>query len=426
MRRPQGHHLALMVLAIALAGGRAEAEESLAQSIFRAPAGAVVVVAPGVHHGGLKLTRPIVLVGRPGAVIDGDGTGDVIRISAPNVTVRNLVIRDSGTSLTDTNAGIYVEKRASGARIEDNSLSRVLFGVYLDGPAGTQVIGNRIREVAGLRQEDRGDGIHMWDDTGVLVKDNDVGGTRDGIYIYVSPHNRIVGNVIHDVRYGVHYMFSNYDLLQGNRSYHNIAGFALMQSEHLRIIDNVSQEDEEYGLLLNYITFSELTGNRVRDVLGKADYGNGAVAGTPGKGIFVYNSEDDRFRGNVIADCPIGIHMTAGSEDNVFYRNSFIGNRVQVKYVQNASEEWSWHGVGNYWSDYLGWDFQGKGIGDAPYRPNDGVDVLLWKYPQASLLMSSPAILMLRLVQQAFPVFTPPGIVDSHPLMKPPGADRGA
>ena len=424
MRGLLGHRFALAVLAIALASGRADAQ-TLARIIARAPAGTVVVVSPGVHHGDFKLTRPILLVGTPGAVIDGDGRGDVIRISAPDVTVRNLTIRDSGTSLTDMNAGIYVEKRASRARIEDNRLSRVLFGIYLDGPSGASVIGNQVREVAGLRQEDRGDGIHMWEDTRALVKDNDIGGTRDGIYIYISPHNRIVGNAIHDVRYGVHYMYSNHNLLEGNRSYHNVAGFALMQSNHLRIIGNVSEEDEEYGLLLNYITFSELTGNLVRKVSGDTDYGNGAVRGTPGKGIFVYNSEDDRFKGNVIADCPIGIHMTAGSEDNVLYENSFIGNRVQVKYVQNVTEEWSWQGTGNYWSDYLGWDLRGRGVGDAPYRPNDGVDVLLWKYPQASLLMSSPAILVLRLVQQAFPVFTPPGIVDSHPLMKPPAADRG-
>jgi nitrous oxidase accessory protein len=425
MVRARSLWLALAVIALTGRGPLA-AGQSLARVVADAPAGAVVTVSRGVHHGGLKLTRPITLVGRPGAVIDGDGKGDVIRISSPNVIVRGLTLRGSGTSLTDENAGIFVEKKASGARIEDNDLSHVLFGIYLDGSTGTRVIGNRIRGMSELRVPDRGDGIHLWNDTGVVVQGNDVGGSRDGIYIYVSPHNRIVGNVIHDVRYGVHYMFSNHDLLENNRSYRNVAGFALMMSDHLRIIGNVAEHDEEYGLLLNYITYSELADNRVRNVRGDTGFGGFLIPGGAGKGLFVYDSEHDRFHGNLIEKCPIGVHVTAGSDDDEFYDNAFIGNRIQVKYVQNEPEEWSRHGVGNYWSDYRGWDFEGDGIGDVPYQPDSGVDVLLWKYPQASLLMSSPAILVLRLVQRAFPVFTPPGIVDSHPLMKPPAPDRGA
>lgn len=417
--------LALVALAL-VGGGSAAAAQSLARMVAAAPPGAVVTIGPGVHHGGLKLTRPITLVGRPGAVIDGDGKGDVIRISSPDVVVRGLTLRDSGTSLTDENAGIFVEKQAADAQIENNRLTGVLFGIYLDGAAGTRVIGNRIRGMTGLRVADRGDGIHLWDDTGAVVQGNDVGGARDGIYIYVSPRNRIVGNIVHDVRYGVHYMFSNHDLLENNRSYRNVAGFALMMSDHLRVIGNVAADDEEYGLLLNYITYSDLADNRVRNVRGEAEIGGFVIPGGAGKGIFVYDSEHDDFHGNSIERCPIGIHVTAGSDDDSFYDNAFIGNRIQVKYVQNETEEWSRHGVGNYWSDYLGWDFKGNGIGDVPYRPNSGVDVLLWKYPQASLLMSSPAILVLRLVQRGFPVFTPPGIMDSHPLMKPPAADGGA
>ncbi len=415
------------LVALALAGsGPVAAAQSLARVVAGAPSGAVVTVSPGVHHGGLKLTRPITLVGRPGAVIDGDGQGDVIRISSPDVVVRGLTLRDSGTSLTDENAGIFVEKQAADVRLEDNRLTHVLFGIYLDGPAGTRVIGNRIRGMTGLRVPDRGDGIHLWDDTGALVQGNDVGDARDGIYIYVSPHNRIIGNVIHDVRYGVHYMFSNRNVLENNRSYRNVAGFALMMSNHLRIIGNVATDDEEYGLLLNYVTYSDVADNRVRNVSGERQAGGFAIPGDAGKGLFVYDSESDRFHGNLIEQCAIGIHVTAGSDDDEFYDNAFVGNRIQVKYVQNETEEWSRGGVGNYWSDYLGWDLEGHGIGDVPYRPNSGVDVLLWKYPQASLLLSSPAILVLRLVQQGFPVLMPPGIVDSHPLMRPPAADGGA
>lgn len=411
----------LALLALALAGAAAaDATDPLARAVANAPAGAEIRVSPGVHRVNLVLDRPVTLVGEPGAILDGGVKRDVIRIASSDVTVRDLVIRDSGTDLTAENAGIFVERKARRVTIAGNTLENVLFGVYLDGPADVQVLDNRIRGVAGLRLPDRGDGIHLWNDTGVEVRGNEISGTRDGIYIYVSPHNRIVGNRMHDLRYGIHYMYSNHNLIAGNTTTRTTAGYALMQSDHLKVLGNRSIDDRSYGFLLNYVTYSELAGNVVRGTTGEQGLNAEVIPGAEGKGVFVYNSVFNRFHGNVVEGCPIGIHVTAGSDHNEIYGNLFARNRVQVKYVQNLAAEWSRDGRGNYWSDYLGWDLNGDGIGDVAYRPNDGVDILLWKYPSARLLLDSPGVLALRYVQRAFPVFMPPAIQDSHPLMKSP------
>lgn len=411
----------LLLLTATSGAGASAAKIPLSRLIAEAAAGATISVPPGVHSGPLEITKPLTLSGQPGAVIDGNGKGDVIRIAGSHVTVHGLVLENSGTSLTRENAGIFVERRAADVTLDNNVLRHVLFGIYLDGPADTKIRHNRIYGMTELRVPDRGDGIHLWNDTGVLVEDNDVRGARDGIYIYVSPHNRIIGNRIHDVRYGVHYMYSNHDVLAKNSSYNNTAGYALMMSDHIQVFGNLAYDDRQYGLLLNYVTYSNIARNSVYGIHGEEGAGGGLILGAGGKGIFVYNSEHDRFHLNSISECRIGVHVTAGSDDDRFYDNSFIGNRIQVEYVQSTREEWSWHGVGNYWSDYQGWDLNGDGIGDVPYRPISGVDVLLWKYPTASLLMSSPAVLALRYVQRAFPVFTPPGVQDSYPLMRPRG-----
>lgn len=390
-----------------------------------------MTVPAGVHRGNIVITRSLTLIGEPGAVIDGGGEGDVIRIAASHVTVQGLTIENSGISLTDEDAGVFVEQKAADVTVTDNVLKHVLFGIYLDGSGGTRAMGNRIRGITELRVPDRGDGIHLWNDTGALIEGNDVGGTRDGIYIYISPHGRFIGNRVHDVRYGFHYMYSNHDILADNVTYEDTAGFALMMSDHLDVYGNRAEGDEEYGILMNYVTYSDLHGNEIAHIRGETDLRGAVIPGTEGKGFMVYDSEYDRFHRNTVSHCAIGIHVTAGSDHDRFYRNAFEDNRIQVKYVQNMQEEWSQDGIGNYWSDYRGWDLNGNGIGDVPYRPNDGVDVLMWEYPAAALLMSSPAVLALRYVQNAFPVFTPPGIQDSHPLMRPPGtgsaeARRGA
>jgi nitrous oxidase accessory protein len=426
----KGWSLRALALLLALAPVPAGAKAvSLQAQIAAAAPGAVITVPAGVHHTHLRITKPLTLLGAKGAILDGDGQGDVVRIAAPHVTVKNLTIRNSGTDLTVMSAGIFIEKTGADASVIRNRLDHILFGVYLNGPKGTRIVGNHIRGITSLRRSDRGDGVHLWNDTGVLVKGNDIARTRDGIYSYISPGSRIIGNRLHDVRYGIHYMYSYDNVVAGNVSFDNLAGYALMQSKNLKIRNNISRGDRDYGILLNYVIYSEFSGNRISGVHGEVTPDGAAMPGAEGKGIFVYNSEYDRFHHNMVADCPIGIHVTAGSDHDVFFANSFMHNRVQVKYVQNMQEEWSWHGIGNYWSDYLGWDMNGDGVGDVPYRPNDGVDVLLWDYPDAALLMNSPAILALRYVQRAFPVFAAPNVADSHPLMKSPvlraGKHRG-
>lgn len=398
----------------------AQAIDSLQQAVSAAPAGAVLYVPSGIHHVHLLLERPITLTGQAGAILDGDGHGDVVRIRAAGVTLRNLTIRNSGRDLTAMNAGVFVEKSADSAVIENNRIQDILFGVYLDGPQHVHVLANVISGIAELRVPSRGDGIHLWNDAHCVIKGNDISGTRDGIYDYVSHDDLIADNRIHGVRYGVHQMYTKNETLQGNISSHNVGGMALMSSSYMRVSDNHLFNNSSYGILFNYATYSDIRGNDIHDITGELGRDNQVVFGAEGKALFVYNSEFNKIHDNRLADSPIGIHITAGSQDNQVYANAFINNRTQVKYVQNVADEWSLDGKGNYWSNYLGWDLDGDGIGDVPYRPNDGVDVLFWKYPSAGVLMSSPAILLLRYVQRAFPVFTPPSVQDSHPLMSIP------
>jgi nitrous oxidase accessory protein len=422
VRHHRGNGLCVVMLAVAaiVMTPAAYAADDLPQAIAAAAPSAVLSVTPGVHHVHLVLDQALTLDGQPGAILDGDGQGDVVRIRTAGVTVRNLTIRNSGRDLTPMNAGIYVEKGVDGAVIENNRIQDTLFGVYLDGPQHVQVIGNVITGIAELRVSDRGDGIHLWNDAHCVIKGNDVSGTRDGIYDYVSHDDLIADNHIHDVRYGVHQMYTKNETLQGNISSNNVAGMALMSSDHLRVADNHIFDNSSYGILFNYVTYSDIRGNEIHDIAQERGTESQVVDGGEGKALFVYNSEFNRIRANLLADSSIGIHITAGSQDNHVYGNAFVANRTQVKYVQNIAEEWSLDGQGNYWSNYLGWDLDGDGLGDVPFRPNDGVDVLLWKYPSARVLMSSPSILLMRYVQRAFPVFTPPSVQDSHPLMSIP------
>ncbi|WP_202971547.1 nitrous oxide reductase family maturation protein NosD [Methylophaga nitratireducenticrescens] len=352
-------------------------------------------------------------------VIDAEGQGHAVEILAAGISFSDCQIRNWGQDLTKLDAGIFVSRQATGSVIHNNRLTGPAFGIWVDATADVVVRNNYIQGDAGIRSQDRGNGIHLFNTSGALIEENKIIQTRDGIYIEAANNNTIRNNLMTSLRYGIHYMYSMDNLLENNITRNTRTGYALMQSKRLRVIGNRSENDENYGILLNFITDSIFLNNVVEGV-SQGQTAGLDISGAEGKGLFVYNSLYNRFESNFFVDNNIGIHLTAGSEDNKFKNNAFINNTNQVKYVSNRLQEWSTDGVGNYWSDYLGWDLNKDDIGDTAYEPNDGIDRLLWKYPDAKLLINSPSVMLLRWVQKQFPILKSPGVKDSHPLMTLP------
>ena len=398
-------------------------DEPLQALIERSAAGDHVRLPAGRYSGPLRVDHTLRLSGEPGAVIDGGGKGNAIELSAPNSVIEGLAIENWGDNLTNMDAAIFVERTASGSVIRDNKLHGPAFGIWLDAVADVDVLDNQIRGTPQLRSQDRGNGVHMFNVRNALVARNDIRQTRDGIYIDTSSHSVLRENHLEDLRYGVHYMYAYDNRVEGNVTRHTRTGYALMQSKRLMVVGNRSIADENYGILMNNITNSTLRGNRIDSVRQPLDpAGESLVSGSEGKAIFIYNSQFNRLEGNRFANSDIGIHLTAGSEDNVVAGNAFVSNRQQVMYVATRPQEWSENDRGNFWSDYLSWDLSNDGIGDTPYEPNDAMDRLLWRFPAARLLMDSPAVVTLRWVQRQFPVFRPQGVKDSAPLMIEPSS----
>jgi nitrous oxidase accessory protein len=417
--------LALLLFSLSAPGWaaqyRATPDEPLQAQIDRTESGDQLTLASGHYTGSITIDHPLEIRATGQAVIDGQGQGHAVTIDAPEVTLDGLDIFNWGSNLTDLDAGVFVTGQGTDSVIRDNRLEGPGFGIWLDAVKGVQVIDNVIRGDTGLRSQDRGNGIHLFNVRDVLIESNDIARTRDGIYIDNSSQSTLRGNELFDLRYGIHYMYAYDNHLEGNLTHDTRTGYALMQSKRLTVLDNRSVNDDNYGILMNNITGSLIRGNRITGVRQPLnDQGEGRLQGGDGKAIFVYNSQFNEFLDNRFADSDIGIHLTAGSEDNDVVGNAFIGNRQQVKYVATRAQEWSREGRGNYWSNYLGWDLDDDGLGDTAFEPNDAMDRLLWRYPAARLLMNSPAVLALRWVQRQFPVFRAEGVKDSAPLMTDP------
>jgi len=398
----------LLAAALAAAGARAAVldvapGQSIAAAVAAAKPGDTVRVARGAYAGHLLIDKPLTLLGIGRPSIDGGGVGDVIRVRAADVSISGFIVRESGIDLGAQNAGVYVEPGSDRVLVRDCELAHNLFGVWLEKVKDGRVIHNVITGKRELLSAARGNGIQVFNTSGVQIIDNNISFARDGIYVDISNHALFRGNKIHHLRYGTHYMNTNNSTWENNESYLNRGGLALMEVRELTVRHNIAWGNTDHGIMLRTIQDSLIEDN--------------VVAGN-GRGFFIYDAEYNVLRKNLVLNNRIGVHLTAGSGNNEVDGNDFIGNEEQIKYVAARDVEWG-RKQGNYWSNYSGWDQNGDGVGDIAYEANDIVDRLNWQYPLLKLLMTSPSIQSLRFVARQFPLLRAPSIVDKHPRMRP-------
>jgi nitrous oxidase accessory protein len=394
--------------------GLAEAFATPAAALAAARAGDIVRVGAGVYRGGLVVDRRVVLIGEPGAILDGEGRGTVVTVTADSVELRGFLIRESGRSLDRDEAAVKVV-RSVGARVVENRIEDALHGVYLLEARGTTIEGNEIVGDASLVEARRGNGIHLFNSRESRIEGNTVRGARDGIYFSFASANRVLGNHVSGTRYGLHYMYSDDNLFHGNHFARNAAGAAIMFSKRVAFRENQFVEHigyRAYGVLLQTSEGVVAERNRIEGNL---------------VGIFFDNSIGNLFRENLVVGNGTGIDMLTSAEGNIFTENAIVANRTAVRTARGGGKNaWAADGRGNYWGDRGVFDLDGDGIGDRPYRVGDPFASLAALRPVLEIFAGTPAALALSWAEQAFPVFGLPRVEDPAPLVRAPvGAGSG-
>ena len=375
--------------------------DSIQAAIDAASPGDVLRVLPGRYRGNLHIDKSLTLEGTGYPTIDGGLAGDTIRITATDVVIDGFVVADSGDDLGAQNAGIYFERGSHRAVVNNCQFSYVLFGLWIEQSDDVVVSNNVITGKRDHPSAQRGNGIQLYFSMGARIVGNQISFVRDGIYVDVSNRALFKGNRIHHVRYGTHYMNSHHNVWENNESHHNRGGLALMMTRDQVVRNNRAWANSDHGIMLRTIQDSVIEGN--------------VVAGNA-RGFFVYDAEYNTIRDNLIVDNRVGVHLWAGSINNQVDGNDFIANQTQVKFIAARDELW---GIkeGNHWSNYVGWDRNGDGVGDLPFEANDLVDRLTWRHPMMKLLLASPAVQTLHLVARQFPLLRAPSVVDRRPRM---------
>lgn len=416
MRNSWAHLLVITVWLAVWLTSPTQAQSSgfdLIAALTNAPDGGTLRVPAGVYAGPILLNRPIILIGEDGAVLDGNGSGDVVQINAPDVTLRGFVIRGTGDILDRENSGVV--STAPRTTIEDNQLEDVLFGVYLKNSPDSIVRRNTITSKA-LDLPRRGDCIRLWASDNSVVEDNVITRGRD-LVMWYSEHLIVRRNTVTHSRYGLHFMYAANATVEDNKLLDNSVGIFLMYTKNLKLRRNIMARNRGpsgFGIGIKDVDGADIRDNLMIDNR---------------VGIHIDNSPSNvdlthRFEGNILAYNDIGLGFLPNVTRNEFTGNAFCDNIQQVAVFGGGAFEgnsFTVNGRGNYWGDYRGFDLDGDGIGDLEHRAASVFENLMDRQPKLRLFLFSPAQQAIESASQAFPVVQPQvRAIDTAPLMDAP------
>ena len=386
--------------------GEGAALRRIHDGLARAAHGDTIRVRSGRYaEGVITIDRSVVLLGEGMPVIDGGGAGEVLVIKASGVTIEGFIIRGTAHSDMNDNAGIKCVS-VTDVVIRRNRLEHCFFGIYLSSVRNGSVEDNHVTGDRTLSENRRANGIHLWKCERIQISGNTVEHHRDGIYMEFVTDSRIARNVSrHQSRYGLHFMFSHRDAYSDNFFHDNGAGVAVMFTHDVEMTGNRFEHNlgaSAYGLLLKEINDAHIEGN--------------IFAGNS-TGILVDGCNRALVRGNTFRANGWAVRLFANSTSSIFTGNTFTGNTFDV--TTNGDLVLSTL-AGNYWDRYAGYDLDGDGLGDVPYRPFGLFALVVERMPYAMVLSRSLLVQLLDQAERLLPSLTPAALEDLRPLMRSP------
>jgi nitrous oxidase accessory protein len=384
--------------------GAQQAIKTITQGVAAAQAGDTIWVEKGFYkEGNILINKKVHLRGKGLPIVDGDKKYEVFSVKSSGVSIQGFRIQHSGIASLDDPGGIKVYD-SEQVSIENNELYNNFFGIYLQYSKNCLVKNNRILAY-GKEEQSIGNGIHCWKSDSLQIIGNSISGHRDGIYFEFVTHSVIWRNIsINNVRYGLHFMFSNDDAYFTNYFARNGAGVAVMFTKNVVMMNNTFSDnwgDAAYGLLFKEISDCLLIGNTfVRN-----------TAGVFMDGTNRFIAEKNSFSQNGWA-----FRIQANCMDNNIRSNEFRNNTFDVSTNGNLTLNFFDQ---NYWDKYQGYDLNKDKFGDVPHHPLSLFSMITETQPAAMILFRSFMVKLLDESERKLPTLTPDQFQDPRPRMKP-------
>jgi len=384
--------------------GKDQPITSIRKAIELAKEKDTILVQPGVYkEGNIIVNKNIILLGQNYPVLDGEKKFEILTVSGINITIKGFQLQNCGQSAMNDFASIKVID-SKNTLIEDNRVINSFFGIHFGNSSYITIRHNSISG-SPTSEQNTGNGIHLWKCNHAVIDNNYVTGHRDGIYFEFVTESTIQNNLSEkNIRYGLHFMFSNSDDYLNNTFNNNGAGVAVMYSHKVKMEGNKFEMNwgpASYGILLKDITDSYIHNNTF--------YKNSV-------GIHMEGSSRINAFKNIFKENGWAIKVQASCDDNNFYQNNFYGNSFDI--ATNGTMMLNKF-YNNYWDKYEGYDRNKDGVGDVPYHPVSMYSMIVEQNPNSLILLRSFMVTLLDKAEKAIPSLTPENLTDDKPMIKP-------
>ena len=384
--------------------GKDQPITSIRKAIELAKEKDTILVQAGIYkEGNIVINKNIILLGQNYPVLDGEKKFEIFTVSGVNITIKGFQLQNCGQSAMNDYASIKVID-AKNILIEDNRVINSFFGIHFGNSSFVTIRHNTVSG-SPTSEQNTGNGIHLWKCNHALIDNNHITGHRDGIYFEFVTESNIQNNLSEkNIRYGLHFMFSNDDNYLNNTFSNNGAGVAVMYSHKVKMEGNKFEMNwgpASYGILLKDITDSYIHNNTF--------YKNSV-------GIHMEGSSRINAFQNVFKENGWAIKVQASCDDNNFYNNNFFGNSFDI--ATNGTMMLNKF-YNNYWDKYEGYDRNKDGTGDVPYHPVSMYSMIVEQNPNSLILLRSFMVSLLDKAEKAIPSLTPENLTDDKPMIKP-------
>jgi len=384
--------------------GKGQPFSSIQAAILASATGDTVLVESGLYkEKNITVNKSITLIGIQFPVLDGEHKYEILSLKANGITVKGFKIVHSGVSSLEEISGIKIYNRRD-VIVTGNVLEDDFFGIYVQAGIRCRIENNTIRSFSTSEQQS-GNGIHCWKCDSLLIRNNTISGHRDGIYFEFVTNSLIELNTSsHNLRYGLHFMFSHHDDYVSNIFRNNGAGVSVMFTHGVKMLNNRFEDnwgDGSYGLLLKEIGDSYIGGNQ---------FSNNTA------GIYMEGASRIQIEKNLFQRNGWAMKIQASCMDVKVSGNNFLSNTFDIatngELVLNSFNR-------NYWDKYEGYDLNRDNVGDVPFHPVSLFSMVIEKNPSAMMLFRSFMTTLLDKTEKIIPSLTPENLKDDYPLMKP-------
>lgn len=375
------------------AGARfAEDGADLVRLLAEGPA--EIWLRPTTYRGPFDIRRAVAVRGLPGATIDG-----TVRIEADGATLDNVIVRA---------ADLGVRAKGKGNTVRNIRVDGAVAGISFEACHRCLLEGSFVRGPV-LHESLRGDGIKLWEAHDSIVRGNHVERVRD-VVVWYSQRVVCEDNVVKDSRYGTHFMYAHDSVARRSTLRDNVVGIFVMYSSRLRVEHNVLAG--AHGAAGVGLGFKESDGVVVT--------GNHIVGNT--NGAYLDRTPRDprepvTFTGNVLGVNDLALRVHGAAKGITFTKNAFKHNGELIE-VDGGNDARALEFIGNYWSDYAGYDLDGDGVGDVAFTHGRLSTAVVADNPNVRFLHGTVAMQLVDAVAKAFPLLErQPVLVDPRPAM---------